>query len=188
MMRYSYLLLVAAAGLCACSAQQQQAAQRNTQVLASSAPSVFKHAYIVTAVAAKLAAVDVDATTAVHVAVRKGVVTLSGEAYSAGERARYVAAAKSVNGVAAVRDDLRVNSAMQGVRGRVSDAVLAARVSAAIAGQAGVNVFHVTPSVQKGIVTLRGTVGSAAVHHTILATVRRLAGVRGVVDRMTVHR
>jgi osmotically-inducible protein OsmY len=174
--------------LCACTAQQQQSAQQNTQVLASAAPSFAKSAYLVTAVGTKLAAIDVDATTSVHIAATSaGVVTLSGEAHSAAERVQYVTAAKSVPGVIGVLDRLRVNPNLRGVRGTVSDAALTASVSAAIAGQAGTNVFRVTPSVHDGVVTLHGTAPTPAIHETIVSAVRHVRGVRRVVDRITVR-
>lgn len=145
-------------------------------------------AYLTAAVGAKVATVDVDAVTQVHVAVSHGVVTLSGQAHSTQERLRYENAAKSVNGVTRVLDRLKVNPHAEGLRGQASDAALAARISAAIAGQAGVNAFHVQPAVHRGNVTLRGTASSQSVHRTILETVRRVPGVKSVTDRIAVPR
>ncbi|HKU68889.1 MAG TPA: BON domain-containing protein [Candidatus Baltobacteraceae bacterium] len=166
---------VLAAALAGCSAQDQRATSNTAN-----------DAYLVAAVGAKLASVDVDAVNRVRVAASHGVVTLSGEAHDPAERARYVDTAKSVNGVASVRDDLAINPRARGLRGQASDAALSARVSAAIAGQAGVNALHVQPSVHNGNVMLEGTVPSASVHETILQTVRGLPGVKGLTDRITV--
>lgn len=162
--------------LSACSAQQQRSA--NTQA---------NDAYLVTAVGAKIAAVDVDALTRVHISSDRGVVTLSGQAHNPQERAKYVDAAKSVSGVVSVRDNLSINPRAEGLRGQAADAALTARVSAAIAGQAGVNAFHVQPSVHRGTVTLRGTVGAQSVHQTIVQTVRGVPGVQNVVDDIAVR-
>lgn len=165
-----------AAALAACTAQQQNTA--NTQA---------NDTFLSTAVGAKLAAIDVDAMTQVHVSVRNGAVTLSGTAHSADERARYAEAAKSVGGVKSVQNNLGVNAQAEGLRGQASDAALTARVSAAIAGQAGVNAFRVHPSVHRGVVTLRGSVPSPSVHATILQTVRGVSGVVRVIDDVAVR-
>lgn len=169
------LVLALAASLSACTAQQQRSTSNSVS-----------NSYLVTAVGANLAAVDVDSATRVHITANNGVITLSGAAHNAAERDRYVAAAKSVKGVTVVRDDLSINPRAEGLRGKTSDAVLTARISATIAGQAGINAFHVSPSVHDGNVTLRGTVPSQAVHQTILQTVRGVPGVKSVVDEIAV--
>lgn len=161
--------------LTGCNAQQQR-----------SASSTANDAYLVTAVGTKLATVDVDAVTRVHISANHGVVTLSGQAHSAQERLRYENAAKSVNGVTGVRDELVLNPQAEGLRGQANDAALTARISTAIAGQAGVNAFRVQPAVHQGNVTLRGTASSESVHQTILQTVRGVPGVKSVTDRITV--
>lgn len=175
-MKRDLVLAVAAASiLAACSGQQQQ-----------SASSSANDTYLVTAIGAKIAAVDVDAVTRVHVSANHGAVTLTGQALSAKERLSYERAAKSVNGVTSVRDELTVNPRAEGLRGQASDAALAARISAAIAGEAGLNTFHVQPSVHKGNVTLRGKVPTQSLHQTILQTVRGVPGVKNVVDQIHV--
>jgi hyperosmotically inducible protein len=181
------LALVAVALLAGCTNQQQQNAQSNAQQVMSAAPGAASDAYLTAAVATKLATVDVDSTAAVHVSVDHGIVTLSGQAHDLDERTRYEAAAKSVGGVAGVQDNLTVNPALKGVRSHVTDAALTARVSAAIAAQAGGNVFRVTPSVTDGVVTLKGSVATRSVHDTIVQTVRKLQGVRGVVDHIAIR-
>lgn len=161
------VVLVVTIALTGCNARQQGAAQ--DQGLAA-------------AVSAKLATVDVNAATAVHVSVQNGVATLSGQAQSIGEQQRYDAAARSVSGITSVDDRLTVNPHLQGIRQKTRDAALAVRVSSAIAAQAGVNVFHVTPSVRRGVVTLRGSVPRDSVRKTIVSTVQKIPGVTSVVD------
>lgn len=169
------LALAFIAALAGCTAQQQRSTSNGAN-----------DAYLTSAVSAKLASVDVDALTRVHVSVNHGVVTLSGQAHNPAERARYVDAAKSVSGVTSVRDTLTINPQAQGLRGHASDAALTARISAALAGQTGVNAFGVKPSVSNGNVTLTGTVPSASVHQTVLQTVRGLPGVKSLTDRIVV--
>jgi len=172
--------------LAACTAQQQNNAQTGAQQVAGSAPVVAKDAYLVTAVSAKLATVDVDSASSVHVAANGGIVTLTGQAHDSPERLRYQQAAASVAGVASVRNQLTV-SQFQGLRAQAGDAKLTAQVSAAIAAQAGANVFHVTPSVHNGTVTLTGSVGERSIKETILRDVRKIDGVRAVIDHITIQ-
>ena len=181
------VFLAATALLVGCTAQQQQNAQSSVQQVVSPAPVAITDAYLTTAVSTKLAAVDVDASTAVHVSVDHGIVTLSGQAHSLEQREQYEAAAKSVNGVRGIQNKLTVNTALRGVRAHVSDAALTARVSAAIAAQAGANVFHVTPSASDGIVTLSGSVPARSIHDTIVQTVQNVQGVRTVVDHIMIR-
>jgi hyperosmotically inducible periplasmic protein len=180
--------LALAIALGACTAQQQQSAQNDAQQLASSAPDAAKNGYLTTAVAAKLATVDVDSTTNVRTSANAGVITLSGEARTTAARDAYVQAAKSVSGVVSVRDALRINPKLRGVREQTGDAALAAQVAAAIAAQAGVNVFHVDTTAHDGTVTLAGSVPHASVVRTIVETARGVSGVHAVVNHLVVAR
>ncbi|HTU69834.1 MAG TPA: BON domain-containing protein [Candidatus Baltobacteraceae bacterium] len=185
-MNRSCCLALSLIALTGCSAQQQQQAQASAQRATQSTVQHAKEGYLVAAVTAKLVAVDVDASTEVHVSDADGTIALSGSARTQAERDRYVSAAKSVGGVVAVRDDLSVNPRLQGVREDTLDAALDVRVSAAIAGQAGANAFHIAPSARNGVVTLTGTVPSRDVDQVIVQTVRHVEGVRRVIDRITV--
>jgi hyperosmotically inducible periplasmic protein len=149
------------------------------------AGAVAHDAFIYTAVRGHLVDVDVDSASAVYVAVDHGVVTLSGQARSAVERARYVAAAESVSGVTSVRDDIAVNPQLRGPSETTRDGALAVRIYAALVAQSGVNAFRVTVKVRDGFVTLTGSVPSAAVERTIATTAQGVQGVRGVVNRLT---
>ncbi|HEY8312768.1 MAG TPA: BON domain-containing protein [Candidatus Baltobacteraceae bacterium] len=169
------LALVAAVS--ACSAQQQQ---RST--------NQAKDALIAAGVTTKLTAIDLDATTNVHVAVDNAAVTLTGSARSQAERQRYAAAAKSVDGVASVTDSLGVDPHVRGAKESVDDAALAAQVAGTLGAQTGLNALHVKPSVRGGVVTLDGTADSASVKATMLSSVRRLAGVKRVIDNIEVKR
>ena len=182
------LASIAIAVLCACNATQQRQAQSQAQEIASSAPAQTKDAYLSVAVGAKLAAIDVDSTTAVHVSADNGVVTLAGRVRDAGERASYESAAQSVNGVTAVRNLLSIDPHLRGPREDTQDAALEARVTTAIAGQAGINVFHVNVAAHDGKVTLTGRVPSHAIAQTIVETARTVNGVQAVKSRLNVGR
>lgn len=174
------LAVIALAGLAGCAANAGQLGNR--------ASSVITDSYLYAAVRAKLVGVDADSATNVHVSVDRGVVTLTGQAHTSTERSRYVLAAASISGVKHVRDLLGVNPHLRGIGDQTRDAALAVRVSAAIAGQAGTNVFHVSPEVRNGIVTLRGTVPTLAVERTVVRTTQGVPGVRRVVNDLVIRR
>jgi osmotically-inducible protein OsmY len=183
-----FLLLWAALGLalCACTSQQQSDASNSAQQFASSAPDAAKNAYLTAAVAAKLATVDVNSATSVQTSADGGVVTLTGQAVSESSRDAYVNAAKSISGVTSVRDMLTINPKLKGVREQADEATLQARVAAAIAAQAGVNVLHVTPSIHQSTVTLSGTVPTRAIETTVVQAARGVSGVHAVVNHLTI--
>ena len=173
-------ILTAALLLCACSG--------NSSADTTRAQDQANDALLTTGVMAKLVSIDVDATTSVHVTVQNGAVTLSGQAHSLQEQRQYVDAARSVSGVKSVNDRLSINSSLRGVRATVNDTQLAARISAAILAQTGVNAFSVQPHVRDGNVTLTGHVSSESVKKTVDATTRHVSGVRSVVDEVVVQR
>jgi osmotically-inducible protein OsmY len=69
----------------------------------------------------------------------------------------------------------------------VANGALEVKVSAAIASEAGVNAFHISPMARDGIVTLTGKVPNETIHHTVIETVRAVPGVKGIVDQITVR-
>jgi osmotically-inducible protein OsmY len=180
--------LALAIALVACSAQQQRSAQDSAQQVASSAPDAAKNAYLTAAVAAKLASVDVDSTTTVQVSTTGGVVTLKGKARNTAARSAYDRAAKSIDGVTAVRDTLTIDPKLRGLRDQTGDAAVTAAVMTAITAQAGVNVFHVTATAHDGTVTLRGTVPTRAIESTVADAARGASGVRKVVNDLKIEK
>jgi len=160
--------------LAACTPGQQKAAFNNT-LLANT-------------VKAKLVGIDADALTEVRVTVSNGAVTLTGEAHDQVEKDRYVAAARSVSSVTSVADDLRVNPDLRGLREQSADMALAARVSAAIAAQTGINVVNLKVSSRAGVVSVEGHVPSASIARTVVETARAVPGVTDVVSRISIQR
>lgn len=166
--------LAIVASLAACTGAQQKAAFDNTVVAGT--------------VKAKLIAISADATTSVKVTAANGAVTLTGQARSQLEKMKYAAAARSVDGVTSVRNDVSVNPHLKGLREQAGDAALTARVTAAIGGQAGINVFNLRISTQSGVVTISGRVRSSSIEHTVVETARGVPGVKQVVAHLTVGR
>jgi osmotically-inducible protein OsmY len=144
-------------------------------------------AYIYAAVRARLANIDVDSMSAVHISVANGFVTLTGQVPSVAERQKYDAAARSVSNVTGLSDQLVVNPSYHGFKESARDNVLELRIYAAIVSQAGDNAFHVTPHVHNGVVTLTGTVPSPSVEHTIVSVTSHISGVRRVDDELTIR-
>lgn len=154
--------------------------------LGNRAGAVAHDALIYAAVRGHLIDVDVDSATALHVDVDHGIVTLSGEARTAAERARYVAATQAVSGVMRVRDEIAINPQLRGPSETTRDDALAVSVYAALVAQSGVNAFHVSARVRDGVVTLEGNVPNGSIERTIVTTAGGVQGVRHVVNRLTI--
>lgn len=140
-------------------------------------------ALLTTAVKAKLIALDPDSTTSLGVKVVDGVATLRGAVRTPEARARTLAAARSVPGIKAVRDELRVDPNLPNVAERLGDAAIAARIQTAILAQTGSAAVRI--SVAGGVVTLSGTVTDPKVRAAAIDTARHTTGVRDIVDKMT---
>lgn len=147
---------------------------------------VAQDSLVLVGVRAKLLVVDADSATNVHVDVSHGIVTLTGQAHSGGERRRYTAAAASIPGAKGVRDEMSVNPRLRGISEAGKDTALEVRVSAAIASQAGVNVFRVTPVARRGVVTLRGSLPSRAIERVVVHAAH-VSGVARVIDDLAIH-
>jgi osmotically-inducible protein OsmY len=158
--------------LISCTGTQQKAAIDNTVVAST--------------VKAKLIGIDADAATAVKVTAANGAVTLTGQARDEAERAQYQAAAHAVDGVVSVLNDIVVNPHLRGLREGAGDAALTARVSATIAGQAGINVFNLRVSSRAGIVSISGHVPSASIERTVVETARATPGVKRVISEIQI--
>lgn len=156
--------------------------------LGNRAGAVVQDSLLYAAVRGHLVDVDLDSATAIHVDVDRGVVTLSGRAHSAAERAQYVSAARSVSGVTAVRDDIAIDPRLRGPSEATRDDALAARVYAALIAQSGVNAFRVDARVRDGVVTLNGSVPNRAIEQTVVATAAGVQGVLRVVNRLALSR
>ena len=75
-----------------------------------------------------------------------------------------------------------VNGALQKIDAK--DAALKVRVTAAVAAQAGANVFRVGTDVRAGVVTLSGTVPDNQVEQTVVRAATGVPGVKRVDNRL----
>jgi osmotically-inducible protein OsmY len=120
----------------------------------------------------------------IGVIVKDGVVTLTGWVDSYTKKWAAVEAAERVHGVKAVADEIEVRLPSTGQR---TDADIAAAARRALEWDTVVPVDRIHITVSKGIVTLEGEVDWYFEKEDAERVVRRLAGVRGVVNLLTVR-
>jgi osmotically-inducible protein OsmY len=134
-----------------------------------------------------LAELDWDAkvrSNEIGVAAKDGVVTLTGWVESYAKKTAAERAAHRVRGVKAVANDIEVRLPSSAER---TDADIAAEASRALAWQALVPAERIEVSVSRGYVTLRGEVRWEYQRRAAERAVRRLAGVRGVINSIRVR-
>jgi osmotically-inducible protein OsmY len=170
--------VVTLVSLAACSSPPANAPQPAVTQFEAAA----NDALLTTEVKAKLITVDIDSTASLGVHVVHGVATLTGAVRTTAARERTIAAAKSVQGIRVVHDDLRVDPRVPNVTGRMGDAALAGRIAAAIFTQTGSTAVRV--DVHQGVVTLRGSVTDPRLRDAAVDTARDTSGVKHVVDDM----
>lgn len=117
----------------------------------------------------------------IGVTVDDGVVTLEGRVSSFPEKLAAERAAQRVAGVKAVANDLEVVRRGAGAR---ADAEIARAAADAVAWNASVPADRIKLAVSKGWVTLEGEVGWQYQREAAQDVVRRLRGVRGVVNNL----
>jgi hyperosmotically inducible protein len=161
--------------LAACSSTQQNQTR-----------SAADDALIVAQVRARLAAVDPVTMTLVHVTIDNGTITLSGKIASAKERSTIEAAARGVNGVSTVVDKVVVDPAAPTGEQITADLELSGRIRSALVAQTGVNAARIHVDVHRGVVTLSGTLPSAAHRAVADETVRNIPGVVKLIDDIAI--
>jgi osmotically-inducible protein OsmY len=120
----------------------------------------------------------------IGVAVKDGIVTLTGWVDSYTKRWAAEEAAHRVHGVKAVANDIEVRLPSASER---TDADIAAAATRALEWDAFVPVEKLDVTVSKGWVTMRGEVEWQYQRQDAERVVRRLSGVRGVTNLITVR-
>jgi hyperosmotically inducible protein len=187
----SVLAVAAGAG---CTQQQvtqaenavASAAPGVVNAIATAAPKFAADALIVARVESDF--VQIDPASALHVAVAShgGTLTLSGKVRSGAIEARFVSAAKSVDGVKSVSARLAVDGSLPNASRQIGDFALVAAVRANLAAQGGLNGVQVDVKASQGTVTLGGRVATRAIRDTLVAAAKKTAGVKTVVDALVV--
>jgi len=114
-----------------------------------------------------------------------GVVVLSGYVDSQREADRAGFLAKSVPGVARVKNELRVGSRTMGQG--FDDKVLGGKIKARLMEEPGIRSFNIDVDVYSGIANVTGTVPSQEQKKKVLNLIRSLEGVKGVVDNLQIR-
>jgi osmotically-inducible protein OsmY len=125
---------------------------------------------------------DLDATD-IAVTVKDGVVTLAGFVRSYAEKYEAESAAKRVAGVRGVANDLEVRLPSVDER---PDPEIARDAVAAIKAQLPISSQNIKVIVKNGWVTLEGDVEWQYQKNTAESAVRRIKGVRGVINAIVV--
>ena len=120
----------------------------------------------------------------IGVIVKDGVVALTGWVDSYTKKWSAVEAAQRVHGVKAVADEIEVRLPSTAQR---TDPDIAAAARHALESDASLATEHIDITVAKGIVTLKGEVEWHYQKEEAERAVRWLAGVRGVVNLLTVR-
>lgn len=113
----------------------------------------------------------------IHTTVSQGTVTLEGKVDHLAQRLDAERAVRALECVRAVDNRLTVEPAVNAGTVRVA-------IEAALARHALHDARHVDINVEDGVVTLAGSVHSAAEHRAIVGAVRAIRGVRAVDDRL----
>jgi osmotically-inducible protein OsmY len=120
----------------------------------------------------------------IGVAVKDGVVTLTGMVDSYIKRYSAEDAVHRVRGVKAVANDIEVKLRLASQR---TDTDVARAVVHALEWDALVNIDDLDVTVAKGWITLKGTVDWSFARDDAERVVRRLTGVKGVTNLIVVH-
>lgn len=121
--------------------------------------------------------------TDVGVTVERGIVTLTGLVNSYAKKLAAQEAAHRVFGVLDVANDMQVR--VPGSLGR-TDAEIALAVRHSLEWDVWINEERIKSTVSNGFVTLEGTVEVLRERDDVERVIRRLAGVRGVTNRIEV--
>jgi hyperosmotically inducible periplasmic protein len=150
---------------------------------------------ITTSVKSKLTTDDLVKARRIDVDTRDKVVTLTGEVNSADERERALQIARDTNGVTNVIDQLNVRPEAAATTGTTttapeagSDAGITTAVKSKLLADPDTSGLSISVDTQNGMVTLTGTVASAAEKTEALKIARETSGVTQVKDQLVVGR
>jgi osmotically-inducible protein OsmY len=119
----------------------------------------------------------------IGVAVRNGIVTLSGTLDSYAKKLAAEKAAKRISGVKAVAEDIQVKYNGGGIK---NDTEVAEAVLDAFKWNSAIKENNIKTKVENGIVTLEGQVDWEFERRAIRSAIQNLNGVRGIVNNITI--
>jgi len=121
----------------------------------------------------------------VNVEVYKGVVLLSGFVKTQGEKDKAGKVAKSVSGVASVRNQIAVHPATS-MGTKLDDTMLVSKVKAALVDAKDVKSGQINVEARGGIVQLGGFVTGEKMKERAISVAKGVSGVKQVVDALFV--
>jgi hyperosmotically inducible protein len=145
---------------------------------------------VTTAVKTKLAADDTVKAYKIDVDTKDGVVTLAGTVDTADAKTRAVEVARSTNGVTSVVDQLTVSPpavATSGVTEALTDTGITTAVKTKLLADPASSSLAIHVDTANGIVTLTGTVSTAAEKARAEDLAKDTSGVNSVVNSLTVE-
>jgi hyperosmotically inducible protein len=144
---------------------------------------------ITTAVKSKLTADDTVKAYQIDVDTKEGVVTLNGTVTNPAAKARAVELARGTDGVRNVVDNISVASQTVSTpddRSVIGDAAITAAIKTKLLADTRVSGLAIDVDTRDGVVTLTGTVKSAAQKTAAMEIARATDNVKSVQDKLTV--
>jgi len=158
-------------------------ATQNVQDTARKAGNVITDSWITMKIHAQFVPEKALDDSDIKVETKDGMVTLSGTVASAGGRTRAVAIAKATDGVKGVTDNLTVAAYPVG---GVSDGWIKSRIYGQFITEKALDNSNINVDVDKGVVTLKGTVRSEAGRTRAMAIAKATNGVKNVNDALMI--
>jgi osmotically-inducible protein OsmY len=134
----------------------------------------------------------------VKVAVNGGVATLTGDVATAAQKAEAATLAKGVSGVAKVENNITVNkdvdttlaerskSGLAKTGEAITDAWITTKVKWFFIGEDALKDSNIDVDTSNNVVTLKGTVKTAAGKARAVQLAKQTSGVKNVVDQLTI--
>ena len=166
---------VAALGTAACSSTRTQRAP-GEQV---------DDAALLTSVKSALAAESAEAAADVNVDVYRGEVKLSGFVDNENDRAQAVAAARGVEGVKSVKNDIAIGESSSAGE-VIDDSVLTAKVKTALIASPETKAHQINVETRDGVVQLSGFVDSNSAKSAATSVAKSVTGVKDVKNELSV--
>lgn len=142
-------------------------------------------AALLTSVKSALAAESAETAADVNVDVNRGTVKLSGFVDNANDRSRAVAAARSVDGVKSVQNDIAIGSSSSAGE-VIDDSVLTAKVKTALIASPDTKAHQINVETKDGVVQLSGFVDSNSAKSAATTVARSVTGVKDVKNELSV--
>ena len=122
------------------------------------------------------------------VETRKGVVQLAGYVDSAAQAAQAAAITAGVEGVTSVENSISIRDSKTTIGHRVDDSIITTKVKSALLADSAVKSFDIAVATRKGEVQLSGFVDNQAQIDDAVALARKVEGVTGVGNELSIKK